>query len=57
MSVVAETVQFLDPPGSQRPEQEQDAGFDTEPATVGEDGTDREPAGVGAGSEDAELVF
>jgi single-strand DNA-binding protein len=57
VSVVAETVQFLDPPGSQRPEQEQGDGFDTEPATVGEDGADREPAGVGAGSEDAELVF
>lgn len=52
VSIVAETVQFLDTPGGQRREQEQggDLGDD-------EGGDDRELVGVGAGSEDAELVF
>lgn len=52
VSIVAETVQFLDTPGGQRREQGQgeDLGGD-------ERGEDRELAGVGSGSEDAELVF
>jgi len=57
VSIVAETVQFLDPPGGQRREQEQGDGVDTDGMSVGEHGADRELAGVGAGSEDAELVF
>jgi single-strand DNA-binding protein len=48
VSIVAETVQFLDTPGGRRREQEQDGELG---------GEDRELAGVGAGSEDAELVF
>jgi single-strand DNA-binding protein len=47
VSIVAETVQFLDTPGGRR-EQEQDGDLG---------GDDRELAGVGSGSEDAELVF
>jgi single-strand DNA-binding protein len=53
VSIVAETVQFLDTPGGQRGGREQGEGIDTDGVPVGE----REPAGVGAGSEDAELVF
>ncbi len=52
VSVVAETVQFLDSPGGQRHGQEQGDGLDGH-----EHGEERELAGVGAGSEDAELVF
>jgi single-strand DNA-binding protein len=48
VSIVAETVQFLDTPGPRQREQEQDG----DPG-----GDDRELAGVGSGSEDAELVF
>jgi single-strand DNA-binding protein len=48
VSIVAETVQFLDTPGPRRREQEQDGDLG---------GEDRELAGVGSGSEDAELVF
>jgi single-strand DNA-binding protein len=48
VSIVAETVQFLDTPGGRRREQEQDGDLG---------GEDRELAGVGSGSEDAELVF
>jgi single-strand DNA-binding protein len=47
VSIVAETVQFLDTPGGRR-EQGQDGDLG---------GDDRELAGVGSGSEDAELVF
>jgi single-strand DNA-binding protein len=47
VSIVAETVQFLDTPGGRR-EQEQDGDLG---------GDDRELAGVGSGSEEAELVF
>jgi single-strand DNA-binding protein len=52
VSIVAETVQFLDSPGGQRREHEQGDGPDGD-----EHGEDRELAGVGAGSQDAELVF
>lgn len=48
VSIVADTVQFLDTPGAQQREQRQGG----EP-----DGEDRELAGVGSGAEDAELVF
>jgi single-strand DNA-binding protein len=51
VSIVADTVQFLDSPGGRRREHEPGEDLD------GEDDGDREPAGVGAGSEDAELVF
>lgn len=53
VSIVAETVQFLDTPGAQRREQEQGDDSGADDASAGE----HEPAGVGAGSEDAELVF
>jgi single-strand DNA-binding protein len=53
VSIVAETVQFLDTPGAQRREQEQDDDPDADGAPARES----EPAGVGAGSEGAELVF
>jgi single-strand DNA-binding protein len=53
VSIVAETVQFLDTPGGQRREAEQGDEIDPDGVSVGE----REPAGVGASSEDAELVF
>jgi single-strand DNA-binding protein len=52
VSIVADTVQFLDSPGGQRREHEQ--GEDSD---AGGHGEGRELAGVGAGSEDAELVF
>jgi single-strand DNA-binding protein len=55
VSIVAETVQFLDTPGGQRSGREQGEGIDTD--TDGVPVGEREPAGVGAGSEDAELVF
>ncbi len=48
VSIVADTVQFLDTPGAQQREQGQ--GGDP-------DGEDRELAGVGSGAGDAELVF
>jgi single-strand DNA-binding protein len=48
VSIVADTVQFLDAPGGQR--DERGTGGDL-------DGEDRELAGVGSGSEDTELVF
>jgi single-strand DNA-binding protein len=54
VSIVADTVQFLDSPGGQRREPEQGNSLDTDQGSAGED---RELAGVGAGSEDAELVF
>jgi single-strand DNA-binding protein len=57
VSIVAETVQFLDTPGGQPRRQELDEGIDIDGTSTGEPGTDRELAGVGAGSEDAELVF
>jgi single-strand DNA-binding protein len=57
VSIVAETVQFLDSPGGQRREREQGDDLDADGTSAGEHGTDRELAGVGAGSEDAELVF
>lgn len=48
VSIVADTVQFLDTPGGQREEQ----------GTRGDlDGENRELVGVGAGSADTELVF
>ena len=52
VSIVAETVQFLDTPEGQRREREQ--GGDLEDEGRGEE---RELVGVGSGSEDAELVF
>jgi single-strand DNA-binding protein len=52
VSIVAETVQFLDTPDGQRRERGQGGDLDGE-----ERGEDRELAGVGSGSEDAELVF
>ncbi len=57
VSIVAETVQFLDTPGGQRREREQGDDIDPDGISAGEHGADRELAGVGAGSEDAELVF
>jgi single-strand DNA-binding protein len=52
VSIVADTVQFLDSPGGERRESVQgdDLGGD-------EHGENRELAGVGADSKDAELVF
>lgn len=52
VSIVADTVQFLDSPGGQRHEHEQDDDPDGS-----EHHADRELVGVGAGSEDAGLVF
>jgi single-strand DNA-binding protein len=57
VSIVAETVQFLDTPGGQRHEPEQGDDIDTDGSSAGEHRTEGELAGVGAGSEDAELVF
>jgi single-strand DNA-binding protein len=57
VSIVAETVQFLDTPGDQRREREQGDDIDADGTAAGEHGADLAPAGVGAGSEDAELVF
>lgn len=57
VSIVADTVQFLDSPGGQRREHDQGDGLDTDQGSVGEHGEDGELAGVGAGSADAELVF
>ena len=66
VSIVADTVQFLDSPGAQRREPGTDGGFDADRGSAGEydeeggdggDGGDGELAGVGAGSKDAELVF
>ena len=52
VSIVADTVQFLDSPGGQRREHEQGDDLDGN-----EPGEDRELAGVGVDSEGAELVF
>lgn len=49
VSIVAETVQFLDTPAGQRNEQESDGDPD--------DGTEPEFAGVGSDAGNAELVF
>jgi single-strand DNA-binding protein len=62
VSVVAETVQFLDSPSGQRREHNKGDDLDAGQGSAGEEsetdrGSDRGPAGVGAGSEDAELVF
>lgn len=57
VSIVAETVQFLDTPGSQRRELAGEGDLDGDRGSAGEHGAERELAGVGAGSEDAELVF
>lgn len=58
VSIVADTVQFLDSPGGQQHDDEQGEDLDTDPGSAGEQGEEeRELAGVGAGSEDAELVF
>ncbi len=57
VSVVADTVLFLDSPGDQRRGHEQGEGLDTDRRSAGEHGEDRELAGVGVGSEEAELVF
>jgi single-strand DNA-binding protein len=57
VSIVAETVQFLDSPGSQRRGSELGDGLDTDQGSAGENGEDPELAGVGTGSEDVELVF
>ena len=52
VSIVAETVQFLDSPGGQRREHEQGDDHDGS-----EHSEDRELAGIGTGSENSELVF
>lgn len=60
VSIVAETVQFLDSPGGPRREPELGDDLDTDRSSAeeyDEYGEDRELAGVGAGSENAELVF
>jgi single-strand DNA-binding protein len=57
VSIVAETVQFLDTPGAQSRRQESGDEIGADGAQLGEPGADREPVGVGAGTEDAELVF
>lgn len=57
VSIVADTVQFLDSPGGQRRGSGLGDGLDTGQGSVGEHGEDLELAGVGTGSEDAELVF
>jgi len=61
VSIVAETVQFLDSPGERRRELGGDDDFDTDRGSAeeydDEYGEDRELVGVGTGSEDAELVF
>lgn len=67
VSIVADTVQFLDSPGGQRREPGgqrrepgADGGLDADRGSDGEydeHGGDGELVGVGAGSEDAELVF
>ncbi len=60
VSIVADTVQFLDSPGGQRLQSGADGGRDAGRGSDGEhdeDGNDGELAGVGAGSQDLELVF
>lgn len=57
VSIVADTVQFLDSPGGPRGEHEQGDDLDSDQRSGSEPGEDRELAGVGAGYEDAELVF
>jgi single-strand DNA-binding protein len=60
VSIVADTIQFLDSPGGQRRELDADAGLDAdqEPdVEYGEYGEDGELAGVGGGSGNAELLF
>jgi single-strand DNA-binding protein len=55
VSIVADTVQFLDAPGTQRRQHEQGEDLDADGASAGE----REPDGAGAGADaqEAELVF
>lgn len=57
VSIVAETVQFLDTPGGQSRGQESGDEIGADGVSLGEPAADREPASVGAGSEDAKLVF
>ncbi len=64
VSIVADTVQFLDSSGGQRREPGADGGFDADRVSGGEydayddeDGSSGELAGVGAESQDLELVF
>lgn len=59
VSIVADTVQFLDSPGGQRRESDADGPLDADRRSGGEygDGVELVGAGVGAGSEEAELVF
>jgi single-strand DNA-binding protein len=62
VSIVADTVQFLDSPGDQRRAHDQGDDLDTDLGSAGEQGdadpeSDRELVGVGEGSEDTELVF
>src|SRR4029077_15839102 len=57
VSIGADTVQFLDSPGGQRREHDQEDGLDTDRESADALRGDLELAGVGAGSGDAELVF
>jgi len=63
VSVVADTVLFLDRPGERadggRPDGERDGDFDPDRGSAGEiyDGSPDEMVGVGAGAEDDDLVF
>jgi single-strand DNA-binding protein len=57
VSIVAETVQFLDSPGGQSRGQESGDEIGVDGTQLGEPDSERELAGVGAGAEDAELVF
>jgi single-strand DNA-binding protein len=57
VSIVADTVQFLDSPDGRRREPGVDGGPEADHGSEGEYEEDGELAGVGASSEDAELVF
>ncbi len=57
VSIVAETVQFLDTPGGQPLRQEPEDGVAIDGTSTEEPDADRALAGVGVGSEDTELVF
>jgi single-strand DNA-binding protein len=57
VSIVADTVQFLDSPGGRQHEHGADGGLDADHGSDGEYDENRELASVGAGAEDAELVF
>jgi single-strand DNA-binding protein len=57
VSIVADTVQFLDSPDGRQREPGVDGGPEADHGSEGEYEVGAELAGVGAGSEDAELVF